>query len=368
LPGMINQHMNTALPIPVAWRKMCNGRLVALMEKMCAKKRENRPYTWDEVVRELDALQALASGNASLADQQAESRTRFAWVLGVVAALALLSIILIGIIASQKKGGSAHEDKNAMAVSLTPTNPVEQNAQNTATLILQNNSSREEPFILPAPQQPAGRRGEDSRSPDDNEPPPPDGSAPLQDVGEGRPRQMGEGRRPPQLSDEQIKEHIDARQRAIAEAKNGDFQKTRSILNDEVVGGGGRPPAPRPVQRVYEAFVELMEETDLVDAKIKKRLNNPNATAAQRIAETHRMIIAEGAKISNEQAWFTYVYLYILRDPAIAQDYSELAKTRPNFGQDDRQKATLHVIDNFFDPAVGFPPTSGQPRMPQRPQ
>lgn len=367
LPGMIHQHINSALPIPAAWRTFYQGRLVALMEKMCAKKRENRPQTWDEIVRELDSM--TAAGSKPVAESGKSNRWPSGMIIGIVAGL-LLALVIGGSMTFKHLRNRRGQRENAAA--LQPVKQAMENDQSPATVVLQSNdpAPREQSFVLPTPAQTSREEEPRQRPPAGNneaaEDRPPSPEEEL-DMEEDRPLRR-EGERPLLMTAQQMLDHRDARIKAIALASKGDFGPFRSLLTDEM-DQEGNPPAPRPVQRVYEGILTILDGTDKIDAMIKQQLNNPNATAAERIAQTHRMIATEGAKMSDEQAWHTLLYLHLLRDSGVSKAFRELAKNRPNFGQTRAHKLDVMIVDNFFQPAIGFPPAgSAQQSQPLRPE
>ncbi|MCC6547407.1 serine/threonine protein kinase [Candidatus Sumerlaeota bacterium] len=368
LPGMIHQHINTALPIPVSWRKLYNGRLVALLEKMCAKKRDNRPYTWDEIVRELDSLQAQASAAMAPASSQKNSR----WPVGIIAALGagvLITVVVGGSITY--KNVRKRRAERELSASLTTAAKASLETPEVPGAVILGNSDlprKEQPFILPTPA-PQESAPQENREPEPTglaeEKPPRD--APPEEFAQQRPRR--EGGRVPQISEQEMSVHKEARQRAIAALTRGDFAAAKEMLDDEM-DDEGEPPAPPPVQRVYEGILNLLQETDSIDAKVKGQLKNPNASAAERIAHVHTMVAAEGKQMNDNEAWLTLLYLYLLRDPDMKQMFDSLSTTRVNFGKSPKHMADVRMIDNFFDPSIGFPPQGGNggQRRPPRPQ
>ncbi len=333
LPGMIHKHVNESLPIPPDWKRHYGGRLVALLGKMTAKNRDDRPPTWDLILREIDGMLGSTQGTgAPLPSMTHASRRSQPVVLYAILAVALLSIGL-GAGFYLNKQGRAKRPKANTTIALAQTTP-----PGTSTAV-----AAPAPTLIPTP----------LPTPEPN-PPATQDQPPARAAGPGRGGPVRAGIR---RGLEEMAQNVAARQNAMKAMQAGNFREARTILETQL---NEDPPLPRPITFIYEAILEIMNGTDRIEEKVANELGKQNAPVNERIAAVKRWVSNPPPNETAEDLWFSLLYLHLLRDPGVEQAFNDVQARRPQFGRDQRQRDAVGAIDAFYNPLAGFPPASRQ--------
>lgn len=309
MAGMIHKHINEALSFPDDWRGKYNGHLVGLITKLTAKKRDDRPASWDEVIATIDAMLEAGTGRIVLPPSITNSATpkRFS-VVPLITAGFVVSLIIIAVLISGTNRGRGQGEQPDLVTANEPGAPREQ------------------------------------------APPPPgeENAIPL-------PRPYGEG------PAARMAEIGDVRVRVSVQVNDGNFADAREILQQELNSG---KPIADATEKLFRSMIEILQSGEMLDRKLREDLRKPNATLSERLYRAREWAERPPAGQTPETAWGIVIYLHLMRQPG-AREAAEAFRTAHPGALSQRQQSALMIIGRFFGEGGG--PGGGQGGPPPRP-
>ncbi|CAN5319265.1 hypothetical protein BH09SUM1_BH09SUM1_34350 [soil metagenome] len=349
------KHINEPLIIPKEWAKFRNGRFVAFLERMTAKKPQDRYEDWSDVVEELKVLQGLTA--PTLVSHPAVKKPLPIKPIAIGGAVAFVLVAgIVTAMAMMKGNGRRRLEANPAAVE-KPAITAMTIATATATPV---------PTPLPTAVPPPPRDRENWGPPDGNHPPPPqDEDAFDERRGPPQPRPRGgipggggpgggpDGGGPPASEIRATVEEVLAEfPKVIDFAKQSKFADARTTLQNRAQVGQNLPRLQMLRQRVDRIFADVERGYD-VAAGFEKTLLNGRTDVATLKREDKLKLARNYMKDRRtpENLSILYqgmVYVIALDDRDAPALLENLEQKVPGFNDNHEAQRMLHSMVNFY--------------------